>query len=90
MRLRLLLVTLLLAASPGAARELSISGTEFRLDGQPFPYTGLSFFNAIYNPAFNQSAAERKQWLAKFGKYGINVLRIWAQWDSRRGYADTC
>ena len=60
------------------------------MDGQPFPYTGLSFFNAIYNPAFNKSSEERIRWLEKFQKYGINVLRVWAQWDSRRGYADTC
>ena len=93
MRLLTLLVMCLLAISPAVAQsrhELSISGTEFRLDGQPFPYTGLSFFNAIYNPAFNHSSQERRQWLQKFGKYGINVLRIWGQWDSRHGYADTC
>ena len=60
------------------------------LDGRPFPFTGISFFNAIYNPAFNNSSVERRQWMDKFRRYGINTLRIWAQWDSGRGYADDC
>ncbi len=75
---------------PVRAREITISGTAFRLDGAPFPYTGITFFNAVYNQAFNQSSAARRQWMEKFRRYGINVLRIWAPWDSRRGYADTC
>lgn len=70
--------------------EITIAGTHFRLNGQPFPYTGISFFNAIYNPAFNKSSEERRRWIDKFRRYGVNVLRVWAQWDSRRGYADTC
>ncbi len=56
--------------------------------GQPFPFTGVSFFNALYNPAFNRSHAERQQWLAKFRRYGINVIRVWAQWDNKRGFVD--
>jgi hypothetical protein len=59
-------------------------------DGALFPYTGISFFNAVYNPSFNKSSEERRQWLEKFQCYGINSLRVWAQWDTRRGYADTC
>ncbi len=62
----------------------------FRPAGTTIPYTGITFFNAVYNKAFNQSSAERRQWMGKFRRYSINVLRIWAQWDSRRGYADTC
>lgn len=90
-----LLAALALAAAalPAAAQPrhaITVSGTTFLLDGAPFPYTGISFFNAIYNPAFNKSSAGRRQWMQKFGRYGINVLRIWAQWDSRRGLADTC
>lgn len=69
--------------------ELTIEGTQFRLNGRPFPFTGISFFNAIYNPAFNKSQADRKQWLAKFQRYGINVLRVWAQWDNGRGFVDS-
>lgn len=75
---------------PAGKHEVTVSGTTFLLNGQPFPYTGISFFNAIYNPTFNKSSEERRKWLEKFRRYGINVLRIWAQWDSRRGYADTC
>ncbi len=58
---------------------IEISGTSFTINGKPFEYTGVSFFNAIYNPTFNSSAAERSKWLAKFQEYGINVLRVWGQ-----------
>jgi hypothetical protein len=73
----------------GAGHVLTVSGTRFLLDGQPFPYTGISFFNAIYNPTFNQSSTERKARIAKFQKYGINVLRVWGQWDNKRGFVDS-
>ncbi len=69
--------------------ELTIQGIRFLLDGLPFPYTGLSFFNAIYNPEFNRNSSARREWILKFKDYGINVLRIWAQWDSTFGFADT-
>ena len=72
------------------AREITVSGTRFLIDGKPFPYTGISFFNAIYNPAFNRSGEERAKWLEKFQRYGINVLRVWSQWDSKRGFVDAC
>jgi hypothetical protein len=72
------------------AREITVSGTRFLLDGKPFPYTGISFFNAIYSPAFNQSSEARMKWLEKFQRYGINVLRVWSQWDSKRGFVDAC
>src|SRR3954469_17835832 len=68
--------------------SLSISGTRFLLDGKPFPYTGISFFNAIYNPAFNKSSEARRGWLDKFRDHGINLLRVWAQWDNARGFVD--
>ncbi len=67
---------------------ITISETRFRLNGQPFEYTGVSFFNAVYNPAFNKSSIDRKAWLAKFRGYGINVLRVWAQWDNKRNFVD--
>lgn len=72
------------------AREITVSGTRFLIDGKPFPYTGISFFNAIYNPAFNRSGEERAKWLEKFQRYDINVLRVWSQWDSKRGFVDAC
>src|SRR5688572_14961683 len=78
------------AADLKTTNELRITGTKFVLNGAHFPYTGVSFFNALYNPTFNKSSDERQKWLQKFQKYGINVLRVWGQWDSRRGYADTC
>src|SRR5688572_5286570 len=53
---------------------IGVSGTGFTLNDRPFAYTGVSFFNAIYNPNFNKSSEERAKWLAKFRKYGINVL----------------
>jgi hypothetical protein len=71
-----------------AGHTLSISGTRFYLNDQPFPYTAVSFFNAIYNPTFNQNSAARKEWIAKFQKYGINVLRVWCQWDNQRTFVD--
>lgn len=85
-----------LAFAPGAAQtvsaqvidEITVSGTRFLANGKPFPYTGVSFFNAIYNPAFNASSEQRLQWLAKFRKYGVNVLRVWCQWDNTRGFVD--
>lgn len=60
---------------------LSITGTRLVLDGQPFLLQGLSFFNAIYNPAFNRSLTERIAWLRRFQQCGINMLRVWCQWD---------
>lgn len=72
------------------AHEIKTSGTRFLLDGKPFPYTGISFFNAIYNPAFNRSSEDRIRWMRKFKQFGINVFRVWAQWDSKRGFVDTC
>ena len=71
-----------------SGHEIAVSGTRFLVGGQPFPYTGVSFFNAIYNPRFNASSAERVAWLRKFQKYGVNVLRVWCQWDNARGFVD--
>jgi hypothetical protein len=83
-------VAVALADDPVAVtkNEIAVAGTAFLVNGKPFPYTGVSFFNAIYNPAFNKSSADRRAWLRKFRGYGINVLRIWAQWDSSRGFVD--
>ncbi len=84
---------LLCAALLGAEAQspaLGVRGTDFTLDGKPFEFTGVSFFNAIYNAEFNRSEELRRQWLKKFRRYGVNVLRVWAQWDNRRGFVDTC
>lgn len=69
--------------------EIGIQGTRFTLNGQPFPFTGVSFFNAIYNPTFNKSSADRKTWMRKFQRYGVNVLRVWGQWDNDRKFVDS-
>ena len=82
------LVVLLSFALAAPAAEITVSGTRFLLDGKPFPYTGVSFFNAIYNPTFNRSTEERVRWMRKFQRYGINVLRVWCQWDNKRGFVD--
>jgi hypothetical protein len=93
MRITLALTLALLLAASTAAQprhEITVSGTTFQLNGKHFPFTGISFFNAIYNPAFNKSSAERVKWMQKFQKYGVNVLRLWGQWDAGRGYVDSC
>jgi hypothetical protein len=70
---------------------LSIAGTRLLLDWQPFYFQGVSFFNAIYNPTFNRSAADRLAWLRKFKANGVNALRVWCQWDFSppRTFVDT-
>jgi hypothetical protein len=70
-------------------QEITISGTRFYRNGKPFEYIGYSFFNALYNPGFNRSSQDRKQWLRKFSDYGITVLRVWAQWDNNHKFIDT-
>lgn len=68
--------------------KLEIRGTRFYLDGAPFEFTGISFFNAIYNQEFNKSSEVRRAWIRKIREYGINVFRVWCQWDNARGFAD--
>ena len=60
---------------------LSISGTRLLLDGSPFYFQGLSFFNALYNPTLNRSQDDRLIWLTKFKANGINALRVWCEWN---------
>jgi len=67
---------------------LTIQGTKFFLDGKPFYYQGLSFFNALYNDEFNKSQQSREKWLKTFKSYGITVLRIWADWRVTNGWID--
>ncbi|MGD0499205.1 MAG: hypothetical protein ABSC23_12305 [Bryobacteraceae bacterium] len=89
------LLALSLAAVAAAAQEarpatsaLTIQGTRFYLDGKPFYFEGVSFFNALYNKEFNQSPAARERWLRKFKSYGITVLRVWADWRVTNGWVD--
>ncbi|HYO79758.1 MAG TPA: hypothetical protein VES20_00025 [Bryobacteraceae bacterium] len=90
MRIASMAVAALAFVTYCGAAELSVAGTRFMMDGKPFPYTGISFFNAVHNQAFNKSAEDRRQWMKKFARYGINVLRVWGQWDNKRGFVDTC
>ena len=69
-------------------RVLEIEGMRLLLDGEPFYFQGLSFFNAVYNPNFNRSTDERLRWLHKFKDNGINALRVWCQWDFDRPFVD--
>jgi hypothetical protein len=62
-------------------RVLGVAGSKLTLDGEPFFYQGLTFFNALYNPAFNLAADERRAWVRKFKANGINALRVMCQWD---------
>jgi hypothetical protein len=70
-------------AAKAATGVVGIDGIRLTLDGQPFPFTGLSFFNAIYNPTFNRDPEERRRWLRLFRDNGVNALRLWSQWDFR-------
>jgi hypothetical protein len=62
-------------------KVLGIDGTRLTLDGKPFDFEGLSFFNAIYNPTFNQNNQERSIRLKDYRENGINALRVWCQWN---------
>jgi hypothetical protein len=76
---------------PRFTHTLGVQGTRLTMDGRPFPLTGVSFFNAVYNPTFNRSAGERERWLRTFLDWGVNTLRVWCQWDFAppRNFIDT-
>jgi hypothetical protein len=68
---------------------LAVDGTRLLLNGQHFFLQGLSFFNALFNPPFNE---DRGRWLDTFLVNGVNMLRIWCQWDfdpARRPFVDS-
>lgn len=71
-----------------AGNVIKVKGTRFYLNDKPFEFTGITFFNALYNPEFNKSAEARKAYLRRFKGLGINVIRIWCQWDNDRGFID--
>ncbi|MGM0375871.1 MAG: hypothetical protein ACQEQ0_03795 [Bacteroidota bacterium] len=78
--------------SPGlnSSSIIEIKGTNFTLNQQPFNFTGITFFNALYNPTFNSSEANQLHWLKKLNDNGITVIRIWAEWNNDLGFIDTC
>jgi hypothetical protein len=67
---------------------LTVSGTRIHLDGQPFYYQGLSFFNALHNSTFNQNDEIRLHWLSYYRSWGITALRIWGDWRTTNGWID--
>ncbi len=74
---------------PVPRHMIAVKGTGFTLDDKPFAYTGLSFFNAIYNSSFNANTDSCLAWMRNFQAHGINVLRVWCQWDSACGFVDS-
>ncbi|MFO7668353.1 MAG: cellulase family glycosylhydrolase [Bacteroidales bacterium] len=91
--LKALPLVLILATFPSILfaqgnNKITVAGTKFEMNNEPFEYTGISFFNALYNPEFNKSSEIRRQYLREFRETGINVLRIWSQWDNDRGFVD--
>jgi hypothetical protein len=68
--------------------ELSVRGTRIYWDDRPFYYQGLSFFNALYNPPFNQDDETRRHWLAYYRSWGITALRVWGDWRTTNGWID--
>lgn len=90
-KLFLAIVIILVALEPSTGQNqenIIVKGTGFEYKGKPFEYTGISFFNALYNAEFNRSTELRQQYIQKLQEYGINVLRIWCQWDNERGFID--
>ena len=83
-----LLLTSCFQASYAQGNVISLKGTNFEMNGKPFEFTGVSFFNAIYNTEFNKSSKDRQLWIKKFNDYGINVFRVWCQWDNSLGLID--
>lgn len=67
---------------------VSVSGTKILFDGEPYYYQGLSFFNALYNPAFNKSDEERRARLAYLKSWGFTALRVWGDWRTTNGWVD--
>jgi hypothetical protein len=68
---------------------LTVDGTRLLLDGTHYCLQGLSFFNALYNQPFNE---DRGTWLDTFLATGVNMLRVWCQWDfdlSKRPFVDS-
>lgn len=88
--LMLVLWAFIIHGSVGAQGKniIAVKGTGFEMNGNPFEYTGISFFNALFNPAFNENSDIRREWIRKFKDTGINVLRVWCQWDNARGFVD--
>lgn len=69
---------------------VGIKGTDFTLNQKPFDFIGISFFNALYNPAFNSNEGAQLNFLKRLGSTGITVIRIWSEWNNDLGFVDVC
>jgi len=85
----LVLSNLYFSAFAQKTNEIKVKGNGFEMNGKPFEYTGISFFNALYNKEFNKNHETRLSYIKSFKEHGINVLRIWCQWDNHSGYIDS-
>lgn len=73
-------------------KRLTVTGTGLFLNGEPFFYQGISFFNALFNESFNASDASVRDYLDRFCQSGINALRVWCTWNfpaDTHGFADS-
>lgn len=62
-------------------KTLSVQGNKFYLDKTEFDLQGVSFFNAIFNEEFCKSDKKMEYYLRRFFNYGINMVRVWCEWD---------
>ena len=62
-------------------KTLSVKGAKFYLDGTEFDLQGVSFFNAIFNEEFCRPDESMEHYLNRFLDYGINMVRVWCEWD---------
>ncbi len=86
--LSFILIVIGLPSFSQGENTISVSDTRFEMNGQPFEFTGVSFFNALFNEEFNKNSDTRIKYIREFKDSGINVLRVWCQWDNVRGFID--
>jgi hypothetical protein len=67
---------------------VAVRGTRILYNGEPFYYEGLSFFNALYNKAFNESDEARRKHLRYLKSWGFTAIRVWGDWRTTNGWID--
>ncbi|MCL4796148.1 MAG: hypothetical protein KJZ84_16425 [Bryobacteraceae bacterium] len=65
----------LLVPALAGGQVITVSGTRFEMDGEPFHYTGVSFFNALFNPEFSSYHRVVFEFLAKGFRFDPGVRR---------------
>ena len=69
---------------------LAVNGTRLEMDGQPFYFQGLSFFNALYNPRSKVDDTQRRRWgfrmlnSASSTGRSLNTCALWRRPKSAR------